>query len=201
MPEGLVQEYLLYDNSDKELASQIRVTVRHLLEAGFTCMRRKRGHICNTFYFKPKEDIVFAVYYNKKSKVLAYTTMDLDVFDEFFRYTDKTIALLFKKNKKKFKVAVYLDGKYTMIYHLAVKFDRSKYECVDHIYSNLCFNHRKALQQCSQYVNNLNRCNSKCKETTYNASRDFRKNWWLLVLAELGYITMEEAMDYNKSLQ
>lgn len=200
MTEDLVKEYLLYDNSDKELANQIRVMVRHLLEAGFTCMKRNRMHICNTFYFKSEEDIVFAVYYNKKSKLLAYTTMDFNVFDETFRYTNKTIAFS-KRNDKQWKVVVSKNGKYRPIAHLAVDFENSKAECVDHIYSNIWFNHLSALEECSQSDNNRNRCNSTCDNKTYKASRDFRKNWWLLVLAELGHITMEEAMNYNLSLQ
>lgn len=203
MTEDLIQELMIFENLKDEterLIEQIDFMEEVLKKSGFQSKDRSGYGIDNIFYYHPERNFVFAVYYNKKSRRPAYATMDLKVFKAYFQDTNKRIALS-KRNDKQWKIIVSMDGKNVPIAHLAVNFDESEYECVEHLYSNIWFNHLSALEECSQYKNNLNRRNSRCKDTTYDASRDFRKNWWLLVLAELGYITMEEAMNYNKSLQ
>lgn len=203
MTEDLIQKFMEFDNlqdETKKLIEQINFMEDVLEKLNFQSKDRSGHGIENTFYYHPEMDLVFVVYYNKKFRRPAYATMDLEVFKKVFKDTNKKIAFS-KRNDKQWKVVVSKNGKYRPIAHLAVDFENSKAECVDHIYSNIWFNHLSALEECSQSDNNLNRCNLTFDDKTYDASRDFRKNWWLLVLAELGYITMEEAMNYNLSLQ
>lgn len=203
-PEDLIQKFRAIgdelEDERQKLIEQIDFAESVLEKSGFQSINHSGHGIDNTFYYHPEMNLVFVVYYNKKSWRPAYATMDLEIFKEYFQDTHKKIALS-ERNDKQWKIVVSMYGTYIPLCHLTVGFEDSDAESVDHLYSNIWFNHKNAVEECSQSDNNRNRCNSKCEDTTYNASRDFRKNWWLLLLAELGYITMDEAMQYNESLQ
>lgn len=207
MGDYLIQQFMSLVNqihNERELLiEQISLLEECLLNEDFIHKERISHGTRNDFYYKSDVDVVFVVYYNLKSGKPAYAMIDKKVFDDIFRGSRKKVALS-ERNAGDDKVVVSMNGTYIPICHLAVGFDNSKHECVDHMLSNILINISKFLRICTTAENNCNKRNRRNKsnsEFDYNSAMDFRENWWLIPLATmLRVISMDDAIELNRGL-
>lgn len=186
-------------NAEEKLAGQISLTEKLLIEKGYSCTERFSHGTCNWFYHKYDEPVVLVVYYSTYSRLVSFTTVDKVVYDEFFADTKKKVAFTGRADGK-LKAIVSMNGTYVPLAHLAFDCIPAGY-CVDHIINDIRFNDSSAVRLATSEQNSRNRsCSKKVAgdDFDYDASRDFREKWWLVLCVTMFHeITWDEAKKLN----
>ncbi len=98
------------------------------------------------------------------------------------------------------KAIVSMNGTYVPLAHFAFK-EIPKGLCVDHIFNDIRFNDSSAVRLATPEQNSRNRsCSKKVAgdDFDYDASRDFREKWWLVLCVTMFHeLTWEQAKEYN----
>lgn len=186
-------------NTKEKLVEQLSLTEKLLVERGYTCTERLSYGTYNWFYHKDDEPVVLVIYYSTYTWLVSFTTMDKDVYDEFFADTKKKVAFTGRTDGKK-KAIVSMNKTYVPLSHFPFKEIPAGY-CVDHIFNDIRFNDSSAVRLATAEQNSRNRsCSKKVAgdDFDYDASRDFREKWWLVLCVTMFHeLTWEQAKEYN----
>lgn len=186
-------------NAEEKLVEWLSVVEKLLAKRGYTCTERLSHGTYNWFYHKDGEPVVLVVYYSTYTWLVSFTTMDKYVYDEFFADTKKKVAFTGRTDGK-LKAIVSMNGTYVPLAHLAFDCIPAGY-CVDHIFNDIRFNDSSAVRLATSEQNSRNRsCSKKVAGDNfdYDASRDFREKWWLVLCVTMFHeLTWEQAKEYN----
>ena len=178
---------------------QISQVEKLLEKKGYICTERFSYGTYNLFYHKEGETVVFVTYYNTHNKVVSFTTMSEDTYLKWFANSKKKVAFTLRTDGK-MKAIVSMNGTYVPLAHLAFDCIPAGY-CVDHIFNDIRFNDSSAVRLATSEQNSRNRsCSKKVAgdDFDYDASRDFREKWWLVLCVTMFHeITWEQAKAYN----
>ncbi len=186
-------------NTKEKLVEQLSLVEKMLAERGYTCTERLSYGTYNWFYHKEGETVVFVTYYNTHNKVISFTTMSEGTYLKWFANSKKKVAFT-PRTDGKLKAIVSMNGTYVPLAHFAFDCIPAGY-CVDHIFNDIRFNDSSAVRLATSEQNSRNRsCSKKVAgdDFDYDASRDFRENWWLVLCVTMFHeITWEQAKAYN----
>lgn len=186
-------------NAEEKLAVQISLTEKLLIEKGYSCTERFSYGTFNWFYHKNDEPVVLVVYYSTYSGLVSFTTMDKDVYDDFFADTKKKVAFTGRTDGKK-KAIVSMNKTYVPLSHFPFK-KIPEGMCVDHIFNDIRFNDSSSVRLATSEQNSRNRsCSKKVAgdEFDYDSACDFSENWWLVLCVTMFHeLTWEQAKAYN----
>lgn len=186
-------------NTKEKLVEWLSVVEKLLAERGYTCTERFSHGTFNWFYHKDGEPVVLVVYYSTYTWLVSFTTMDKDVYDEFFADTKKKVNFTGRTDGK-MKAIVSMNKTYVPLSHFPFK-EIPKGLCVDHIFNDIRFNDSSAVRLATSEQNSRNRsCSKKVAgdDFDYDASRDFREKWWLVLCVTMFHeITWDEAKKLN----
>lgn len=186
---------------------QILLMECYLLKKGYFCKERHSHNTYNWFYYKDDEPVVFVSYYNQRSGLIAFTTMNKITFDEIFFNNKRKKVAFTERNDGNLKAIVSVNRKYVPLSHLG--FDKiPEGYVVDHALHETRFNDDIAVRLVTIEQNNRNRKNRKKSEDSendefdYDEKSDFRDTWWLVLCATMLHeISLEEAKEYNAKMK
>ena len=197
---GIVDDFKkIKGNAEEKLVGQLSLVEKLLVEKGYSCTERFSYGTFNWFYHKDDEPVVLVTCYSTITWLTSFATMDKVVYDRWFADTNKKVAFTLRTDRK-MKAIVSMNGTYVPLAHLAFDCIPAGY-CVDHIFNDIRFNDSSAVRLATSEQNSRNRsCSKKVAgdDFDYDASRDFREKWWLVLCVTMFHeLTWEQAKEYN----
>lgn len=197
---GIVDDFKkIKGNAEEKLVGQLSLVEKLLVEKGYYCTERFSYGTFNWFYHKDDEPVVLVTCYSTITWLTSFATMDKVVYDRWFADTNKKVAFT-PRTDGKLKAIVSMNGTYVPLAHFAFK-EIPKGLCVDHIFNDIRFNDSSAVRLATSEQNSRNRsCSKKVAgdDFDYDASRDFREKWWLVLCVTMFHeLTWEQAKAYN----
>jgi len=142
---------------NKQIAKMEALAVEHGFSKEVHISRNSK--IESTFYYSNNSDKVLVITRHPAYEKPFYTVIDKDVYEEYFKGTNRAVSLKTKKNKKNEIIRIVpnynVAGNYP-VHHLCMQPEEG--EEIDHITHNLFINTKDTLRKCVASENSMNKC-------------------------------------------